>query len=586
MNLEWFLFEFAALLYIKASVILVLGIVGSWLLKNYQASSRYGLWSLVLLLVLFLPLLQQVLPHWEAPVIHPPGYSELTPPTQITYASKPTTVEAVITFAEISDHNSNLALTFWEYLLGSGLFIWLSGSIILLAKLLADLLGLAVFSRNAKHAPIHWEPILLEAKRAVQCRPKVKVGINAMVGSPLIWGIFRPKILMPSAAVDWSEARLKTVFLHELTHASRMDHVMVLVNQLCKCLYWSNPLVWYVVHRHSLERELSCDEQVVQSGKNHIEYAEELVAITRDLKQERKYASVAMTQHQGLAERIKSIIHHEHGSLHVVNVMALKAITTTALILAVVLSTAAIVSKPTEDSFQAEILTLFGRDSYLADGAAKALGDRGDLRAIPYLLKTADDFPVPHTRMQSILAIGKLGDKAAIKTLIHRFADDPSTGIRYSLIEALKRYEDDFALEALKQIHFNDIDEGVKMRAYLGLVKHEIFVDPQPIFMHLNNPDEDARNCAVNHTEDLCRFDHVIEFMQQQDMTSCEHLLVNAAGDQDASIRKDAIHALASLGFLGNNNDLNNRLTHIKDHDTRQRAKLSLLELQELNNNQ
>ncbi len=585
MNLEWFLFEFVALLYIKASVILTAGIICSWALKNYQASTRYGLWSLVLLLILLLPLLQHVLPHWEAPVIHPPGYTELASPTKIAYASQPTTIESVITFAEISEHNSNLSLSFWEHVLGIGLFFWLAGSIVLLAKLLADLLGLAIFSRNALPAPAHWSPLLQEARRAVKCKPQVKVGINAMIGSPLIWGLLRPKILMPAAAVDWSEERLKTVFLHELTHASRMDHVMVLVNQLCKCMYWSNPLVWYVVHRHSLERELSCDEQVVQSGKNHIEYAEELVAITRDLKKERKYASVAMTQQQGLAERIRSIIQQEGSSLHVINVAALKFAATAALILMVVLSTAAMVAKPSNDSFQADVLTLFGRDAYLADEAAKALGNRGDQRAIPYLLKTAADYPVPHTRMQSILAIGKLGDQAVIQNLINLFQEDPSASIRYSLINVLERFDEDFALEALKRMHVNDADDGIKMRAYVGLVKHEIFTDPQPVFMHLNHPDEETRNCAVNHTEDLCRFDHVQEFMQQHDMASCQSLLVNAAGDQSPAIRQDALHALASLGLSENNQGLDNSLIKIKDHDTRQRAKLSLKAWRDMNDN-
>ncbi len=578
MKFEWFLFEFAALLFIKSTVILVLGILGSRLLKSYQANVRYWLWSLVLVVVVMLPLLHQTLPTWEAPVIHPPGYSVLIPADEIQYSGKPTTLESVMDISGINNNN-NVALSFWEYFLGLALLIWTCGAIILLAKLLADLLGLAVFSRQSTAPPKHWQTILLQAKQAVDCQLKVKIGISKVIGSPLIWGLFRPKILLPQAANQWSHERLKTVFLHELTHASRLDHILVLINQLAKCMYWSNPLVWYVVHQHGLERELSCDEQVVKSGKNHLEYAEELVAITRDLRKETKYASVAMTQQQGLAARIKSIVQQKDQTLSVVNRFSIKLITATSFIFLLMLASAGIVSKPSENSLQAEIQTLFGRDKYKADEAAKSLGSRGDKRAIPYLLKTAKEYPVPHTRMQSILAIGKLNDHEALQIMTRQFSNDPSTGVRHSLVEALQTHDETYVHQALQYIHRNDPDAGVQMRAYVALINLDVLVNPEPVFSYLNHPDEDVRSCAVNHTKTLCRLDRVVAYIDQHGGPSCQSLLIKAAGDTNPEIRRDAIAGLVNLGASINPNNPASILSEIIDADTKQRALMSLKEI-------
>ena len=43
---------------------------------------------------------------------------------------------------------------------------------------------------------------------------------------------------------------------------------------------------------------MSCDERVIDCGNDRVQYAEELLAITKDLRREVRYASVAMTDQQ------------------------------------------------------------------------------------------------------------------------------------------------------------------------------------------------------------------------------------------------------------------------------------------------
>ena len=56
MNLEWFLFEFASLFYIKASLLLAAGIIAGLFFRNHSAGTRYWSWNLCLLfLIVLLP---------------------------------------------------------------------------------------------------------------------------------------------------------------------------------------------------------------------------------------------------------------------------------------------------------------------------------------------------------------------------------------------------------------------------------------------------------------------------------------------------------------------------------------------------
>ena len=307
MNLEWFLFEFAGLVLIKASVLLLLGCAVVWVLRHHSAGARYSAWStLIILLTLLIPFALAA-PGFQLNLIHP-GYSDLKPVTEMDFAGSGVAAERVVDLLGIDAMDTNRDLSAWELTWVALLLLWIAGAVVLAAKLIADLLGLVLMSRSGNRAPEGWLPMVESIRRQAAFRRTVNIRLCGTIGSPLIWGLRHPTILLPSSALEWNRDRLHTVLLHEMLHASRNDHVMVLLAQLVRCLYWINPLTWYCVYRHSVERELSCDERVIGAGKDRIDYAQELVEITRELRREVRYASVAMTQQQGLKSRVRSLL--------------------------------------------------------------------------------------------------------------------------------------------------------------------------------------------------------------------------------------------------------------------------------------
>ena len=96
-------------------------------------------------------------------------------------------------------------------------------------------------------------------------RRPVELWENPLAASPMLLGLFRPRIVLPSAAV--SEADFRCTALHELTHYRRRDLLYKWLVQLTVCLHWWNPLVWVMAREIDRACELACDEAVLRRLK-------------------------------------------------------------------------------------------------------------------------------------------------------------------------------------------------------------------------------------------------------------------------------------------------------------------------------
>jgi beta-lactamase regulating signal transducer with metallopeptidase domain len=84
---------------------------------------------------------------------------------------------------------------------------------------------------------------------------------------PAVDGLLRSRILLPHG-IDrlLSKRELRSVLMHEMTHAKRHDNLIRLVYEIALCGLWFHPLFWITGSRLALYRELSCDESVIQRG--------------------------------------------------------------------------------------------------------------------------------------------------------------------------------------------------------------------------------------------------------------------------------------------------------------------------------
>lgn len=117
--------------------------------------------------------------------------------------------------------------------------------------------------------PLVRETIQRGAKRAVVLCTSTKVL------SPTAVGFLKPAVIIPEwLLIELSPAELNQVLLHELAHLRRWDDWTNLVQKIVKAVWFFHPLVWWIEHRISLEREMACDDAVLAQTENPRSYAE------------------------------------------------------------------------------------------------------------------------------------------------------------------------------------------------------------------------------------------------------------------------------------------------------------------------
>jgi beta-lactamase regulating signal transducer with metallopeptidase domain len=149
--------------------------------------------------------------------------------------------------------------------------LWFAGILVLT---LSTLVANRRFARTIKGRPVA-EPqiiaVLEEARLTLGCRKTIPLLLTEGVKTPSLFGLFRPRLLLPAGALGQLNAeQLGHVFSHELAHWQRKD---IFVLWLARCLlivHWFNPLLWYAFRRLRESQELACDETVLSRlGAHH-----------------------------------------------------------------------------------------------------------------------------------------------------------------------------------------------------------------------------------------------------------------------------------------------------------------------------
>ncbi len=95
--------------------------------------------------------------------------------------------------------------------------------------------------------------------------------------SPLVYGLLRPTVLLPTEFPRKDSAEYEHVLRHELRHVRNGDLWYKLLLLLVTSLHWFNPFVWLMLYLASQDMEMRCDAQVVKELGAKKAYAQTLV---------------------------------------------------------------------------------------------------------------------------------------------------------------------------------------------------------------------------------------------------------------------------------------------------------------------
>jgi len=261
---------------VKSAIVLGVVWMAALLLRKRSAAARHVVWTTGFAALLALPLLSVSLPALRVPVapqwLPPDLFFETTATLRNSEAPAVQPASTAVHAGTVPWRPN------WPLWLA---FAWLGGAALSFSHMLVGWIAVQRMRRNARPFPAGIES-------------GVGVLETAPGSMPAACGLFRPVILLPADAREWSEERRKFVLLHEAAHVRRGDMATHFLARIALSLYWWNPLAWTAWREFLKERERAADDLVLNSGARASDYAAHLLDIARSMQSTAGVAAVAI----------------------------------------------------------------------------------------------------------------------------------------------------------------------------------------------------------------------------------------------------------------------------------------------------
>ncbi len=233
---------------IKSFAILALagGVCLCW--RRASAATRHLFWFLTVACLPCLPLISSMLPSWKRPLWSvstslnsgnqfsltlelargaESGFSRGLAPTSTT---KPAISSAG---GAQSGRAQRITTQFNARWLVLALGAWASGNLLALSSGMVARLRLRKVSRQAQ-APqgAEWAVLLQELRQELNLRRSVILLQSVDNVMPATWDWWRPVVLLPAEAGQWSAERQRIVLMHELAHVKRWDCLTQMITRI------------------------------------------------------------------------------------------------------------------------------------------------------------------------------------------------------------------------------------------------------------------------------------------------------------------------------------------------------------------
>ena len=311
---------------LKSFVIFAVAGLFIFCLRRKSAAVRGFVWSMAILGCLIVPLFSFLLPKWEVNILPqaPVKYEtyQLAEISQIPVASTRTVVDpSSIASSEVpteTEASTQATPTPFQPKVETrrndmpGTIPWTNWIAIVCGCVSVFLLVCLVFGIGAVR---HISTRAHDFNGTIDPLPstwnqKFGIRLSDKITVPMVWGVFRPVILLPIGADNWQTERLRAVLFHELAHIKRRDWVMQMIAQVVCAVYWFNPLVWFAARWMRIEAEQACDDQVLNAGYQPTDYAQHLLDIVRNVNVAgfASRAAVAMACPSKIEERLQTVL--------------------------------------------------------------------------------------------------------------------------------------------------------------------------------------------------------------------------------------------------------------------------------------
>lgn len=187
--------------------------------------------------------------------------------------------------------------------------VWILVSLLLLFRLAISFVRVRRIVRDAVPSSEKLLALLHDARWLVGLDMPVRVLESDRISVPMVWGVRRGTLLLPSISESWSPEDLRATLIHELGHLQRFDYLSLTFMNVVSALVWFHPQVWSARRRALSEGERACDDLVLRAGERPSRYASHLLHVAGLMPRRDRLAPVlAMSRPSQLEGRMYAIL--------------------------------------------------------------------------------------------------------------------------------------------------------------------------------------------------------------------------------------------------------------------------------------
>jgi bla regulator protein BlaR1 len=107
--------------------------------------------------------------------------------------------------------------------------------------------------------------LLNDCKKVMKIKREIHLLTTEKTRAPALYGFINIRILVSKGYMErLSEAEIKYIFLHELSHYKRKDILINWVLTILQIIYFFNPLIWYAFKKVHEDCEIACDAEALR----------------------------------------------------------------------------------------------------------------------------------------------------------------------------------------------------------------------------------------------------------------------------------------------------------------------------------
>lgn len=271
----------------KGAAMLLVALLAGLSLRKVAAARRYAIWITAVAALAVLPLAMSLLPAWrvlpqasvamDGPVFEPEMPDENPEPIFLPVGTKNSFPAAAFETQAPAPVKSRPAFS-WQDAVDTLPVVWIALSVLLLLRLGWSAWRLHRLERSLQPGTC---AALDETAREIGLKRVPRLLIGTANAVPMVWGVWRPRLLLPAGFESWTADKLRGVLLHELAHLKRGDPLALWIAQWVKALHWFNPLAWLTIRHLRADQERACDDAVLRHGVRPSDYAQHLLDLSR-----------------------------------------------------------------------------------------------------------------------------------------------------------------------------------------------------------------------------------------------------------------------------------------------------------------